>query len=228
MRAFPISWLSSVGASLLASAVLFGAAGLGCDCTTPIYKSERFVSGDITWSGAARYASWGPDTWVGVGQTDTDDTDIEWFNDASDPPAVPGDLRIFPLFGAQSTNDPSDPFQTQLTFILMIHNVSASGPAEIDLDDTRATLTVGFAGDTTESLVGGGVPHHGIAGHVSLTQFSTGSCPAGPFSCDLTVRGTFSFTATGANGEQVAVTSGTLAGTTEIYEGTQMCAPVDS
>jgi hypothetical protein len=153
---------------------------------------------------------------------------IEWFNDDSYPPAVAGDLRIFPLFDAQSTSDPSDPFQTRLTFILMIHGVSASGPAEIDLDDTRATLTVGFAGDTTESLVDGGVPHHGIAGHVSLTQFSTGSCPAGSFSCDLNLRGTFSFTATGEDGELVAVTSGTLAGTTELYEGTQMCPQGDS
>jgi len=104
----------------------------------------------------------------------------------------------------------------------MIHDVSAS-PAEIDLDDTRAALTVGFAGDTTESLVGGGVPHHGLTGHVSLTRFSTSACPAGPFSCNLTVRGTFSFTATGANGELIEVTSGSLSGTNIIYEGTQVC-----
>jgi hypothetical protein len=204
---------------VLAPVFLLGIATLACDCTQPIYEAQRIVSADIMWSGAARDPSWGPDTWVGIGQTDTGDRDIVWFNDDSAPPAVAGDLRIFPLLGAHSASEPGAPDNTKLTFILIIHGVSGHGPAEIDLDDTRATLKVGFAGLSTESMVGDGIVHHGIAGHVGLTQFSA-SCAG---SCYLTVGGTFSFTATGEHGELVAVTSGTLAGTNTVYKGSQQC-----
>lgn len=204
------------------AAVLLAMTSLACDCTMPIYDEERTVTADVVWSGAARYASWGPETWVADGQSGTDYDDIIWFDDASEPPALPGDLRIFPFFPAHDTPASGDAFALQLAFLLMVHDV-APGPAEIDLDDTRAALTVGFAGDTSESLVDGGVPHHGLSGHLSLTQFSAQGCQAGPFSCDLTIQGTLSFTATGANGELISVTSGTLSGTKEVYQGSQMC-----
>jgi hypothetical protein len=67
--------------------------------------------------------------------------------------------------------------------------------------------------------------HHGLAGHLSLTQFSPGECPAGPGSCDITVKGTIAFTATGAKGELLSVTGGTISGTEQIYQGMQTCPP---
>ena len=197
---------------------------VACTCDTSIYQAQRNVSAGITWVNATRIDAWGPETWAGDGTGDTDTNDLVWFHDGSEPPAVPNDLRIWPYLGAVSvgTGDPNAGFHTKIAFQMFVHHISP-GAAEIDLDDARASLTVGLIGDTTESFLGGGVVHHGLAGHLSLTQFSPGDCPAGPFSCNIAVRGTIAFTATGANGELLSVTGGTLSGTEEIYQGMQMC-----
>jgi hypothetical protein len=215
---------------LLASLAPLLASGVACTCEMPVYQYRRTVSADITWSGATRYASWGPETWVGDGTPDTDTTDFIWYPtaDMGYPPAAAKDLRIFPYLGAVSTgaDDPNAGFHTKIGFLMFVHDVT-TGPAEIDLDDARASLTVGLIGDTTESFVGDGVVHHGLAGHLSLTQFAPGSCPGGPFTCVTTVRGTIAFTATGADGELVSVTGGTISGTDRIFEGTQTCPTQD-
>ena len=203
-------------------------SAIACTCEMPIYQARRDVSAGITWANATRIDAWGPETWVGDGTGDTDTTDLIWFYDGSEPGtepvAAPNDLRIWPYLGAVSVgaDDPNAGFHTKIAFQMFVHDVMP-GAAEIDLDDTRASLTVGLIADTTESFLGDGVVHHGLAGHLSLTQFSPGDCPAGPFSCNITVRGTIAFTATGANGELLSVTGGTLSGTEELYEGTQMC-----
>jgi hypothetical protein len=215
--------------AVLGPVVLQIVSGVACTCTMPVYEARRNVSADITWSNAARVDAWGAETWVGDGTGDTDTTDFVWFYDGSDDPAsLPNDLRIWPYLGAVSTGigDPNAGSRTQIAFRMYVHDVTP-GAAEIDLDDTRASLTAGFIGDTTESFLGGGVVHHALGGHLSLTKFAPGSCPAGPFSCNITVRGTLAFTATGANGELLSVTGGALSGTESIFKGTQMCPQAD-
>ena len=209
---------------IVAPVVLLLGSAVACTCETPIYQARRNVSAAITWTNATRIEAWGPETWVGDGTGDADTNDLLWFSDGSEPPAVPNDLRIWPYLGAVSAgaSDPNAGFHTKIAFQMFVHGVSP-GAAEIDLDDTRASLTVGLIGDTTESFLGGGVVHHGLTGHLSLTQFSPVGCQASPFACNITVRGTIAFTATGANGELLSVTGGTLSGTEEIYQGTQTC-----
>jgi hypothetical protein len=147
------------------------------------------------------------------------ETALVWFSDASTtPPALPGDLSIFPIWSSHSTTDSANAFVAPLGFNLMVHGVSAVGPAEIDLNDARATLIVGFSEDYDRSAIDGVVPHHGIDGHLSLTSFSAGSCPGGRTLCDLTLQGTFSFTATGENGELVSVTDGVISASKSAYQ----------
>jgi hypothetical protein len=90
-------------------------------------------------------------------------------------------------------------------FRLVINNVT-NGPAEIDLDDARATLTA-FSPLAT--------PYSGVAGHLSVQSLSA-SCIAG--TCALKARGTVTFSATGPEDQTLQVSNGTFTADDERHD----------
>jgi hypothetical protein len=115
--------------------------------------------------------------------------------------------------GAHTTTDSPAPTVGPIGFDLLVHDFLGA-PVEIDLDDARASLMVGLGYDGFGAT---GVLQHGLSGHLSLTKFSTGACPFA-YSCLITAKGTFSFTATGADGQRTTVTNGTISARNETYQ----------
>ena len=161
----------------------------------------------------------------GIGDTET--IGLLWFKDGPAfagmfPVVAPGDLQLLVFEPAHSTTDPAAPIEHPIGFSMIIHGI-AGGPAEIDLDDTRALLVAGLAGDTTDSFLGGGVVQHGLAGHLSFTVFSPLDCP-NPYNCALSVQGTFAFSAAGTDGQRTAVSNGSIRASDSIFED-RTCYP---
>ena len=105
---------------------------------------------------------------------------------------------------------------------MLIHGV-VGGPAEIDLDDTRARLSAGLAAGSDYFIDGDGVLQHDLSGHLSFTRFSFMHCET-VTTCALSVDGTFSFVSTGSGGQRTTVTNGTIRANDTVFED-DTCGP---
>ena len=123
---------------------------------------------------------------------------------ARDPITAPADLTVALRFGVLW----SDGVASNVQLELVIHDV-ALGPAEIDLDDTRAQLA-GWSG---------------LQGHASIATLAQ-DCSHDKYSCLIALHGTVTLAATNAFGDSVSLTGATV-DVSETYTRQKiMCAQV--
>jgi hypothetical protein len=210
----------------LAAATAFVSAGCG-DCGHTAYLFDQLNTADFTLEGYVHGAEPAPDTWVSQGPGVHEQTiGLIWFNGGQQgltfsdttPVPAPRDLRLLLFEPAHSTTR-SPPLQTAVGFVMLIHGFSG-GPEEIDLDDARVTMVAGLS-DSGAALLDGGVVQHGVAGHLSLLAFSS-SPTVCTFPCLIRAAGSFSFSATGADGQRTNVTNGVIHWDYSTYES-YMC-----
>jgi hypothetical protein len=199
----------ALSSTFVASVVAVLAAGCGCPHTGA--HVSRAISANLVLEDYVRLQTLTPGSWTNDGNVYPETIGLVWFNDDTTTngisPVQHNDLQLLFYDTAHGTTDPSlGPGTEAVGFELLVHDFPGT-PTEIPLDDARAQLSAGFGHD---GLGAGGVVQHGLSGHLSLTTFSTGPCP-NAYACLLTAQGTFSFTATGADGQRTTVTNGTIA-----------------
>jgi hypothetical protein len=102
----------------------------------------------------------------------------------------PQDLNVGLMFDTRVDTNP--PSADSLTLKLTVRSVPL-GPSEIDLDDTRATIS-GWSG---------------LQGHISVTALSV-DCSHGEFYCLLDLHATLAVSATSLDGRTLSLTGTTL------------------
>jgi hypothetical protein len=141
-----------VRAGLLLLTMLAAWAASSCGCPVSRIRQDRLISGRIVLEAYVRYPDTGPESWDTVGVGDTGPISMGWFKDQ--PGAAPGtgDLTLLVFEPARNAADfSSSPPLEPIGFQLKIHGF-AVGPAEIELDDTRAALKAGPGGAATSSF----------------------------------------------------------------------------
>ena len=116
--------------------------------------------------------------WRSTGSPLKKDIDWRWMEPgtaAPDPATMRGDLFIMLSQSARSTDSPASSSEA-LAFMLTVHDIT-SGSAEIDLDDTTASLAVVLSSPGEENPLEDATTQHLLGGHLSITRLSWRHCP---------------------------------------------------